>query len=51
VRLAEAVSEAEKAAIACALAAAGGSRTEAAKLLGVSRKTLWQKMKAYGITG
>jgi len=27
----------------------GGSRTEASKLLGLSRKGLWEKCKRYGI--
>lgn len=33
-----------------ALVRAGGKRTEAAKLLGWSRSTLWRKMKARGVT-
>jgi len=49
IRLSEAVAGAERDAIRRALASTGGSRTEAAKKLGVSRKTLWQKMKTYGI--
>jgi transcriptional regulator with PAS, ATPase and Fis domain len=43
-KLAAAVAAAERAAIVSALAKTGGSRTEAAKILGVSRKTLWEKM-------
>ncbi len=42
--IAEAVAAAERAAIKRALAATSGSRTEAARLLGISRKTLWEKM-------
>ncbi len=42
--LAEAVADAERAAIRQALAATDGNRTAASKLLGVSRKTLWEKM-------
>jgi PAS domain S-box-containing protein len=40
---------AEVAAIREALAAHGGNRTRAAAALGVSRNTLWRKMKRYGI--
>jgi two-component system, NtrC family, response regulator HydG len=32
-----------------ALSAAGGKKTEAARLLGISRVTLWKKLKEYGI--
>lgn len=49
VKLQEAVAEAEINAIRDALAATGGRRTKAAELLGVSRKTLWEKTKAYGL--
>ena len=49
VKLQEAVAEAEISAIRDALAATGGRRTKAAELLGVSRKTLWEKTKAYGL--
>lgn len=47
--LQEAVERAETAAIRVALAATRGRRAEAAKLLGVSRKTLWEKMKHHSI--
>jgi len=40
---------AERAIILAALEAAGGSRTEAAGRLGVSRTTLWRRMKGLGI--
>jgi two-component system response regulator FlrC len=36
--------------IARALEQAGGSRTRAAQLLGMSRTTLWEKAKRYGLT-
>jgi DNA-binding NtrC family response regulator len=39
--------ELESHAIRCALAAAGGNRTRAAELLGVSRRTLHRKLLAY----
>jgi two-component system response regulator AtoC len=32
-----------------ALAACDGQRTETAKVLGISRKNLWEKLKEYGI--
>jgi len=41
----------EKKAIADALAATGGNVTRAAKALGISRATLQNKMKAYGLRG
>ncbi|RLE24443.1 MAG: sigma-54-dependent Fis family transcriptional regulator [Acidobacteria bacterium] len=49
VRLHEAVVRAEINAIYDALAATEGRRSKAADLLGVSRKTLWEKMKAYDL--
>jgi transcriptional regulator of acetoin/glycerol metabolism len=33
-----------------ALAKTGGRRAEAAKVLGISRTTLWKRIKKYGIT-
>jgi DNA-binding NtrC family response regulator len=39
----------ERTAIATALAEAGGARTAAAVRLGMSRTTLWRKMKEYGL--
>ena len=32
-----------------ALVHSGGNRTEAARLLGISRKNLWEKLKSYGL--
>lgn len=43
------VEEAEKKAILQALKASGGNKTRAAKLLGIGRKTLYDKMKKYGL--
>jgi transcriptional regulator with PAS, ATPase and Fis domain len=47
--IAEAVAEAEKAAIRAALEHTRGRKAEAAQVLGISRKNLWEKMKAYGM--
>jgi two-component system response regulator AtoC len=47
--LADAVSEAERAAILRALGATGGNRAEAARLLGVSLRALFYKIKRLGI--
>ncbi|RJX18946.1 MAG: sigma-54-dependent Fis family transcriptional regulator [Desulfobulbus sp.] len=49
--LAEAVARIEKQAVLKALALAEGRRAEAADLLGISRKNLWEKMKLYAISG
>jgi transcriptional regulator with GAF, ATPase, and Fis domain len=38
-----------KAQLVAALKAAGGNQTQAAQLLGVSRMTVWKRMKRYGI--
>jgi transcriptional regulator with PAS, ATPase and Fis domain len=46
--LAAAVAEAERAAIGAALEAAGGDKTEAARLLGLSRSSLYARLKALG---
>jgi len=45
-----ATERAEIEAIRAALAASRGHRTQAAGLLGISRKTLWEKLKHYGIS-
>jgi len=47
--LQEAVTRAEVEAIRAALASTEGQKNRAAELLRVSRKTLWEKMKAYGL--
>jgi two-component system response regulator HydG len=49
VTLREAVRESEKAHIRRVLQATEGHRANAAKVLGISRKNLWEKMKEYGI--
>lgn len=48
--LAAAVARAEKQAVLQALARVQGRRGEAADLLGISRKNLWEKMKLYNIS-
>jgi transcriptional regulator of acetoin/glycerol metabolism len=40
---------AEKEHIIKILKLTGGNRTHAAEILGISRKTLWEKLHAYGI--
>jgi DNA-binding NtrC family response regulator len=45
----EALEAVEREHIAKALEAAGGSRTRAAQMLGMSRTTLWEKAKRYGL--
>ena len=49
ISLGEALAETEKHCILNALNSTEGNRTKAALLLGISRKSLWQKMKLYGI--
>jgi DNA-binding NtrC family response regulator len=49
--LRQAVERAEVETIRAALAATDGRRNDAAEILGISRKTLWEKIKAYGISG
>lgn len=51
VTLHEAVVQAEISAIRDALASTEGRKSQAAELLGVSRKTLWEKIKTYGLEG
>ncbi len=48
-RLEPAVQEVERKIILRALAAAGDNKPRAAQLLGVSERTLWYKLKRYGI--
>ena len=47
--LAHVTSEAEKSHIEQVLKSTRGNRTRAAETLGISRKSLWQKIKAYNI--
>jgi DNA-binding NtrC family response regulator len=49
VPLRQAVAEAERTAVLAALRAANGNKTEAARLLGVSYKTLFNKLHEHGI--
>ena len=49
--LQQAVQRAEVQVIQSALAATKGRRADAAALLGISRKTLWEKIKNYGLDG
>jgi len=48
VSLARVAAGAEKEHIIRTLAATNGNKTKAAELLGISRKTLWEKMNTYG---
>ena len=47
--LSDVAADAEKAHIQNILKKAGGNKTRAAELLGISRKNLWEKINAYGI--
>jgi DNA-binding NtrC family response regulator len=47
--LAQAVAQAERRAILCALAASGDNKAEAASLLGIGERTLWTKLKKHGL--
>lgn len=47
--LSSVASEAEKEYIIRTLKAAKGNKTKASEILGISRKTLWEKINAYGI--
>ncbi|MBW1792209.1 MAG: sigma-54-dependent Fis family transcriptional regulator [Deltaproteobacteria bacterium] len=46
-KLADAVAMAEKACIVNALKESNGNKTEASRLMGISRKNLWEKLKMY----
>ena len=48
--LCEVTAEAEKAYILKILNSTNGNRTKAAEILGISRKTLWEKLKTYNIS-
>jgi two-component system response regulator AtoC len=48
--ISEAVAKTEKQLLVKALARTQGKKGEAAELLGISRKNLWEKMKLYGVT-
>jgi DNA-binding NtrC family response regulator len=45
------IKDAEIEAIQAALKATGGNKTEAAKILGIARKTLREKLEKYGLSG
>jgi DNA-binding NtrC family response regulator len=49
--LAAAIKEFERQHLLRALAAVGGRRSAAAELLGISRKSLWEKLRDHGISG
>jgi two-component system response regulator AtoC len=48
--LSAAVAKTEKQLLVKVLARTQGKKGEAAELLGISRKNLWEKMKLYGVT-
>jgi DNA-binding NtrC family response regulator len=48
-RLADAVKAFEKAHLRKVLAAAGGKRVRAAEMLGISRKSLWEKLRDHDV--
>ncbi len=48
--LAVAVKQAEREHLRRALAISGGKRARAAELLGISRKNLWEKLRAHGLS-
>ncbi len=49
IKLNKVASEAERIHIVKILKVNGGNKTKTANMLGISRKSLWEKMKAYGI--
>ena len=48
-RLSDVASDAERNHIMKVLKTTMGNKTKAAEMLGISRKTLWEKINAYGI--
>ena len=46
----QSLEEAEKEAVLAALKAAGGNKSETARVLGITRKTLHKKLQKYGVT-
>lgn len=48
--LSDALARAERACLLRVLGKTGGNRTEAARLLGISRKNLWEKLRHHGIS-
>lgn len=48
-QLAEVLRSCERRHLIEALRASGGNRTQAARMLGISRKSLWEKLRAHGI--
>ncbi len=49
-KLSDAMMQTEKTCLLKALRTSGGNKTEASRLLGISRKNLWEKLKAHQIT-
>ncbi len=47
--LADVVAHAERAALKATLIHTEGRKAQAADILGISRKNLWEKLKAYGL--
>lgn len=47
--LSKVAAEAEKTHIIRILKSTSGNKTKAAEILGISRKTLWEKIKAYNV--
>ena len=49
-RCGTALKEFEREYLLRALAQAGGKRTRAAEMLGISRKSLWEKLRMHGVS-